>query len=363
MRTDNQHDRFPIAKRGYDINAVEAFLDVAAADNDRMLNEAAARIAALEADLEEAKRQEEAVHLTILAATKAKEDILEAARHQAGELAANGRMEGDRFVTDARMQAFQLVTEARKEAETIVGEARAEAAAIARVDGELAPDDPSERETELQNRIDEMQQVVAAMERELSSRPTAAEHEEALAATKAAEEAALAATKAAEEAALVAAKVADEPIPDTADEAPTDVAAELEDPPITVEASDAAPPAEVADDHADDVEIVVRDTPDDEPAHDETEIAVDDVAITVEAEEKSPEPAAAGPSDRAITDERTPEGVRRSFYSRRSARLPRIGVEGGRDTMAAMAGLRTNLTAAEATTDTGPEDSKAFEAV
>ena len=118
MRTKNEYDRFPFAKRGYDPQSVEAFIELAAADNDRMLNEAAARIAALESELEEAKRQEEAVHLTIQAATKTKDDIIAAARHQAGELVANGRKEGDRIVTEARMQAFQLVTGARKEAET-----------------------------------------------------------------------------------------------------------------------------------------------------------------------------------------------------------------------------------------------------
>ena len=178
MRKDNEYDRFPIAKRGYDPHAVEAFLDVAAADNDRMLNEAAARIAALESELEEAKRQEEAVHLTILAATKAKDDMLEAARHQAAEFVAKGRKEGDRIVTDARMQAFQLVTGARKEAETIVGEARAEAAAVApcrRYRRGLRTTRPPNASGDCSGRIDEMQQVVAAMEVELAARPACSE--------------------------------------------------------------------------------------------------------------------------------------------------------------------------------------------
>ena len=134
MRNKTEYDRFPIAKRGYEPQSVETHLDEIAVDHDRMLDEAAARIAALEVELEESRKQEEAVHLTILAATKTKEDMLEAARHQAAEFAANGRKEGDRIVTDARMQAFQLVTGAREEAGTIVREARAEAAAVSRVD-------------------------------------------------------------------------------------------------------------------------------------------------------------------------------------------------------------------------------------
>ena len=173
MRRENdKYDRFPIAKRGYDPNAVEAYLDLAASDSDRMLNEAAARIAALELEIEEVKRQEEAVHLTILAATKTKEDMIEAAKHQAAELFGNGQKDGDRIVTDARMQAFQLVTGARKEAETIVGEARSEAAAMARTEGKESEVDsgPSDREVSLQQRVEEMQQVIAAMELELAGR-------------------------------------------------------------------------------------------------------------------------------------------------------------------------------------------------
>ena len=96
---------------------------------------------------------------------------------------------------------------------------------------------------------------------------------------------------------------------------------------------------------------------------DDTEIKVDDVAVTVEASTDSQAPDDSGAPDTSITDARTPEAVRRSFYSRRSARLPRIGAEGGRDTMAAMAGLRNNFVAADAATDADPEGKPAFEAV
>lgn len=383
MRTKNEYDRFPIAKRGYDPQSVEAFIELAAADNDRMLNEAAARIASLESELEEAKRQEEAVHLTIQAATKTRDDIIAAARHQAGEMVANGRKEGDRIVTEARMQAFQLVTGARKEAETVVGEARVEAAAVTRADEsvETSFGGPTEREEALLQRIDEtnrvisdMQQVIAAMEEELATRPPAAEFEAALAAAKAAEERALAAAKKAEAA---PSEVADE----AADEVVDEVNDNVEDQPAAEAEPEAAPPSadaeedreeaseelpedvaeDVAEDDSDDIDIVVNDTPSAERADDNTEIAVDDVAITVEGSE-SPQPAATE-ADPRITDERTPEGVRRSFYSRRSARLPRIGAEGGRDTMAAIAGLRTHIAASEGGADADSKDTPAFEAV
>jgi cell division septum initiation protein DivIVA len=339
MRKDNKYDRFPIAKRGYDPHAVEAFLDVAVADNDRMLNEAAARIAALESDLEEAKRQEEAVHLTILAATKTKDDILEAARHQASEIAANGRKEGDRIVTDARMQAFQLLTGAREEAGTIVREARVEAAAVSRVDEETAiPADqgPSERESELQQRIEEMQQVVAAMELELSRRPVPSESDGSGSIESAA--------------------------PDVSENNSKETAKVKEAPPETEPTENVAPPAPTPE-H---IEIVVRDAESAEQAgdrsNDNTEIALGDVAVSVDSAEDLHESSSSN-EDGSITDERTPEAVRRSFYSRRSAKLPRIGAEGGRDTMAAIAGLRTNFVAAETATNTESGEAPAFEAV
>ena len=339
MRNKTEYDRFPIAKRGYEPQSVEAHLDEVAVDHDRMLDEAAARIAALEVELEESRKQEEAVHLTILAATKTKEDMLEAARHQAAEFAANGRKEGDRIVTDARMQAFQLVTGAREEAGTIVREARAEAAAVSRVDEDTPiPDQgPSERELALQQRIEEMQQVVAAMELELSRRPvpggSSSSDSVGSAAPGVNEKESIAATG--------------------ADQAP----------PETERAEDLAPP-EPTPEH---IEIVVTDEAPAEPVVDtpneDTEIAVDDVAVSVDSAEGLPEATSSPHEDGSITDERKPEAVRRSFYSRRSAKLPRIGAEGGRDAMAAVAGLRANVTASETEDDADPEKSPAFEAV
>lgn len=340
MRKDNEYDRFPIAKRGYDPRAVEGFLDVAAADNDRMLNEAAARIAALESELEEAKRQEEAVHLTILAATKTKDDILEAARHQASEIAATGRKEGDRIVTDARMQAFQLVTGAREEAGTIVREARVEAAAVSRVDEETpipADQGPSERESELQQRIEEMQHVVAAMELELSRRPVPSESDGSDSIESAA--------------------------PGVSENNSKEAAKVEEAPPETEPTEEVAPSAPTPE-H---IEIVVTDAESaehaDDTSNDNTEIAVDDVAVSVDSTEDLSGATSSSTEDGSITDERTAEAVRRSFYSRRSAKLPRIGAEGGRNTMAAIAGLRTNFVAAETAADTESGESPALEVV
>jgi len=345
MRTDkNENDRFPIAKRGYDPKAVEAYLDVAAADSDRMLNEAAVRIAALELEVEEANKQEEAVHLTILAATKTKEDMIEAAKHQAAKLAANGRKEGDRIVTDARMQAFQLVTGARKEAQTIVSEARTEASAIARVEGETAvvDDGPSERELALHKRVEEMQQVIAEMESELASRPAPSDEKYATPVDVVTDEAVEAIQ---EDSTPTVEPPATPSIPEPV----------LETPPPPVDGHD--------DDGDDNIEIVVSDLPVEEST---IEISADDTEITLTEHDEALEPAVSRPVPDGGTDDDSDDraaAVRRSFYSRRSAGLPRLGSEAGRGAMAAIAGLRTNFVSAEADDDTDPEQTPAFEAV
>lgn len=339
MRTDIEYDRFPIAKRGYDPYAVEAFLELSASENDRMLNEAVARIAQLEVELEEVRKQEEAVHLTILAATKAKEDMLAAAQYQIDELADRARREGDRLVTDARMQAFKLVTGAREEAETIVGEARVEAAAIARVDGVSAAEvtGPSDNELALQGRIEAMQAVIEAMEIELATRPTTSDPRPAT--VVAPSEPAAPASEPLESEADHATSSEDER------EASPILRPEPIDEPITVVVAGTSP-----------IELAGEPESD---AYDEPVITIDPDTDEVAA----PVSGASATVEGTIVDERTPEAIRRSFYSRRSANLPSLGAEAGRGAMAAVAGLRTNLMAAEAKDDIDPKPSPAFEAV
>jgi cell division septum initiation protein DivIVA len=339
MRTDIEYDRFPIAKRGYDPHAVEAFLELSVSENDRMLNEAAAQIAALELELEEARKQEEAVHLTILAATKAKEDMLTAAQHKANDIAERARKEGDRLVTDARMQAFKLVTGAREEAETIVGEARVEAAAIARVQG-AQPDEPagpSDAEVALQARIEAMQGVIQAMEIELATRPTTADPRPS--------------------------PVAGSTEPRARASEPSASEADGE---ASREDGDAAPESPSPESPDDAIEVVVVDAPTSEDAHEPEPVDPDEPLIRIDPtteDDDAPPIAASATDEEAVAEDRTPEAIRRSFYSRRSAKLPQIGNDAGRGAMAAVAGLRTHLTEPEATDDTNPEPSPAFEAV
>ncbi len=340
MRTKSKYDRFPIVKRGYDPETVESHLAATVNDNDQVLDEAAAQIAALETDLEESQKHEEAVHLTILAATQTKEDMLEVAQRQADEARAAGRKQGDGIITDARMQAFQVVTEARKEADGIVAEARTEAAALLRSIEATTPiaSGPSEREIELQSRVEEMQNVIAAMESELLSRPAISDTAEFESAppVEDAEVPTLDHLSTNEEILSVDIEVAQE------DGEEADLSDHVEDPAIE-----------------NDIEIVVTDTasiePVDESAGTLESIEVEDNDTAVESETSV--------DDGSITDDSETDAVRRSFYSRRSAKLPRIGAEAGRSAMAAAAGLRTGVTSKQDTNSSVPDRSQEFETV
>ncbi len=350
MRTKTKYDRFPVVKRGYDPLAVESHLEELAAEMDQTLDEAAAQIAALEGSLEQARSHEEAVHLTILAAPQTKQDMLEVAERQAEELKAEARQKSDQMMTYARMQAFQVVTEARTEAEAIVAEARVEAASLARAEAATVAsnDGPSEREAALQQRIDEMQAVIEAMETEIINSYAAAMTRKEPADTSAEEEAEddLAETP------DVSDPVTDVEVTAAADETTVDEEDDPEDiQPITID--------ELAEEH---LEIIVTDTA---PVTVDTESAADstDVPETVEVEMVATETEAveASTGDGASVDQAS--GIRRSFYSRRSAKLPRIGVEAGRGAMAAAAGLRPNLSGRDDEEEAEPAPSPEYEAV
>ncbi|MEN8234859.1 MAG: DivIVA domain-containing protein [Actinomycetota bacterium] len=302
MRKNSKHDRFSLVKRGYDPAAVEQHLEEIAAQNDATLDEAAAQIVSMQSEVEDLRSHEEAVHLTILAATETKDTMLAAAQEQADALRREGRKAGDAVITDARMQAFQLVTEARAEAESIVNEAMAEVAAMSRT-VEPAPEpvaQHSDRERELEDRIAEMQTVIADMESHLRSR--------------------------------IAPPEAKRAIPEIEDDGP---------PPSNEhefadnDADDAPTPPPLVEEH---IEIVVTDTVPAEPTPAATE-------PTHENDDSNDEPAAALPND---DQPRDVAAIRRSFYSRRSAKLPRIGAEPGKGAMAAVAGLRKGYAETEA---------------
>jgi DivIVA domain-containing protein len=118
---------FPVVRRGYDMTEVDRYLANYETIWDAKLQEATARIARLEAELEEAKRREEAVHLTLVTATKTKEELMEAAQRDLSDATGNAREKAEKILSEAKFEAFRLVTEANKDAEQVIEQARAEA--------------------------------------------------------------------------------------------------------------------------------------------------------------------------------------------------------------------------------------------
>jgi DivIVA domain-containing protein len=117
---------FPVVRRGYDMDEVDAFMSRLDTVMDAKLRSASARIEALEAELAEAKRHEEAVHLTLVAATKTKDELLVDAQRELTEATGNAREQAERILSEAKREAFRLVTEANRDAEQIIGSAMAQ---------------------------------------------------------------------------------------------------------------------------------------------------------------------------------------------------------------------------------------------
>lgn len=125
--TDDHTAEFPIVRRGYDPATVDRFLARLGQRSVERTDALERRIAELEAGLDEARRREEAVHLTFVAATKTKEEMLQEASRQLAEAKAVAKEEAERILSEAQYEAFRIVTGAREEAEAAVDEARREA--------------------------------------------------------------------------------------------------------------------------------------------------------------------------------------------------------------------------------------------
>ena len=129
---DNQPTQpdFPVVRKGYDPQAVAAYLDQV----ERVLAEkvatAEARYAGLERDLAEAHGREEAVHLTLVAATKTKEELLVNAQRDADETLSQSKQQADELLAEAKKEAFRLVADARQTAEEASAMAREDAKQI-----------------------------------------------------------------------------------------------------------------------------------------------------------------------------------------------------------------------------------------
>lgn len=323
MISADRNNEFPIIKRGYDPETVDAHVR----ELVERLEQATKQAGALESQLDEAKKREEAIHLTFVAATKTKDELIETARRELDEARASAKEEAERILSDAQYEAFRLVTEAREEAETTLAEARNEAhvamssarqeadslVSHAQEEGqhlekqhrsmlETARAEAAAEYEELIERIGQLREATADLEKRLSSyargaldeitdlhRETTTHHEEVLAAGTALDAS----------------------------------------PAIEPTSNDYAVPAEVIQSKEEESEGTTLNGPiteheEADPVLEPEEVA--EVPAATEAEESAGE--FGGP-------------LRGSFYSRRSARLPRIGADaasGALDLVSAMRG-------------------------
>jgi DivIVA domain-containing protein len=330
---------FPVVRRGYDMDEVDAFMSRLDTVMDAKLLSASARIEALEAELAEAKRHEEAVHLTLVAATKTKDELLVDAQRELTEATGNAREQAERILSEAKREAFRLVTEANRDAEQIIGSAmargeteaaggseavRATAVAAAEAEAEQiraaaradAENEIAAARTEALQMIaelkDESQRLVAARESELQGLQIEFDTEQRLLTERIARLRGIGETleikvRGALGGALEQIESLNTPF--TSSVTSTSVsnaeATAMPEP----EHVEAAPPA----------------TPEPEmgaPVETLDEVVAVDVAA-VDAEEE-------------------PDPSRGSFYSRRSAKLPRIGAEAANGALAAVSAMRAS---------------------
>lgn len=125
--------KFEQIRRGYDPQEVGLFLERVSetvAERDRQVAAARAEIQGLERALEEARGAEEAVRLTMMAATRAKDEILAGANEDAGHLLHNAQAEAEAALTSARREALLLIEESRRDADELAASAKQEHATL-----------------------------------------------------------------------------------------------------------------------------------------------------------------------------------------------------------------------------------------
>lgn len=122
---------FSVVRKGYDIAEVDNHLRSLRRASHHGSDELQIRIDQLESELAEAQRREEAIQLTLVAATQTKAQMLQAAHVELDQAANQARSSADDIVSEAQFEAFRLVTQAKEDAEATIRAAQEEAARIA----------------------------------------------------------------------------------------------------------------------------------------------------------------------------------------------------------------------------------------
>lgn len=124
-----RRQQFEQVRRGFDPQEVGVFLERIAemvAERDRQLAAMRSEIQTLERALSEARSAEEAVRLTMIAATKTKDEMLAAADNEAEQRLQSAASTAEATITDARREALALIEESRGDAEALMASASQE---------------------------------------------------------------------------------------------------------------------------------------------------------------------------------------------------------------------------------------------
>ena len=339
MNANEVSQDFSVVRRGYDIDQVDAFLRSSEKRIKTELTDAVSRIETLEQELAESKKREEALNLTVLAATKTKDALIGDAQTAIDEASENAKAQADKIISDAQYEAFRLVTEANKDAEQIIADANNQAAGAQEAKDELnrarhdAERIRAEASAEADSRLaaaqaealamlteikDESERLVAEREAEFAAMRRDVEHEYRDTIDKVTKLQAIAADL--EQRLQLAARGALAELGDVTSQLTQELATapQAVAPPLRQSARPPAPEAEATAPTPAVVPMQATTTsqPVDPPAAESSRPA-----------EPASQPAAAGPS-------------RGSFYSRRSAKLPRIGSEAANGALAAVSAMR-----------------------
>jgi cell division initiation protein len=133
-----RRQRFEMVRRGFDPQEVGAFLERVAdrlAFAERAAEDAQSRLSSTSTELDDARATEEALQLTMVAATQAKDEMLARANAHAEEVRTAAQREAEGIVAEARRQASTMVDDSRRDAGGVVSSARGEHAdLLAQVD-------------------------------------------------------------------------------------------------------------------------------------------------------------------------------------------------------------------------------------
>ena len=128
---------FPLVEQGYDPSRVDEYLATQMLQLREEIDAARTRITDLEEELATAREAEEALHLTMILAKRASNEILEKAQSEADEILSDARRAAFLLMTDARDdtdnsldEGKAIISEARQEALSIVADVEAETARL-----------------------------------------------------------------------------------------------------------------------------------------------------------------------------------------------------------------------------------------